>query len=324
MGNSNITLQQVADEVAAQGDLILQLPASGWSTQPALSIANRVMADMLSERFPWKWNRLMVTPFLNGNLQQDYAQVGLSTLGWIENAVVVDINNTALPKPTLPVEAVRDMARSSDQWGRPSKICWLLNEQLVRDVWPGAGVTITNPLGAVAMPANPILNILDANGNILVLTTFGVTGGSAPAAAASSAAGVTVADGTCVWKVAAPSDAGFRIWPITQLGTVYQFHVTAQKKPVLFTAMSQKLDPIPDDHYTHFATGYRCYGHQYSVAPAVRARFPDEHKLWMLSLSKACKRDDREKEDAAFVPASTIIGGGGGPVGPGTPYGPFD
>jgi hypothetical protein len=323
MGNSTKTLQSIVDSVTSIGDLALNLPVGGWGNEPSLTIANDVMTELLSKKFPWKWNRKVVAPFYTNTLQHDYAQVSLTDVGWIENASLIDINSTSLPKRLEWLEAVRDLARSSQSAGRPMKICWLPNDQLVQGVWPGAGKTYTNPVGAVALPDNPTTNILDANGNILVLTTYGVTGGVAPVAIVSAAAGTQVADGTCVWTVANPKAAGFRLLPLQSGGIVWQVNVVAQMKPPAIVSLSQKVDPVPDDHVKYFRDGFKAKAHQYSTAPAVRARFPNEHLLWMKSLEDVCKGDDREKEDAAFTPATTIMGGPiSGPIGPGNPYGP--
>jgi hypothetical protein len=189
MGNSTKTLQNIVDSVTSIGDLALNLPVGGWGNEPSLTIANDVMTELLSKKFPWKWNRKVVAPFYTNTLQHDYAQVSLTDIGWIENASLIDINSTSLPKRLEWLEAVRDLARSSQSAGRPMKICWLPNDQLVQGVWPGAGKVYTNPVGAIALPDNPTTNILDANGNILVLTTYGITGGVAPLAIASRGRG---------------------------------------------------------------------------------------------------------------------------------------
>jgi hypothetical protein len=175
------------------GDLALCV---GWRLfgQLPIEVANEVITEMMAQRFNWKFNRMIVPPFYSISWQQDYATINQKTIGWLEHAVAVDINNTALPKPIFWLECVRDLERTGFQFGRPEKICWLPNDQLVQDVWPGAAYTFTNPLGAINTPSNKLINILDANGNILILTTFGTTGVVAPAAPAASASGVVVND----------------------------------------------------------------------------------------------------------------------------------
>lgn len=316
-------LQQVVDFASTIGDLSPVLRAGGYSTEPAMTIASDVMTELLSERFNWKFNRMIVPPFLTNSWQQDYVSA-VNNIGWLEHAAAIDINNTSLPKPIYWPECVRDLERISIQSGRPSKVCWLPNDQLVQDVWPGAQKTYTNPLGQVQTPTNPNTNILDANGNILLLTTYGITGNVAPVLAAAAAVGATVNDGTCVWTKVDPKAQGFRLSPIPpQQGNVFQLHIIAQKKPVLFTSLDQTIDPIPDDFAKYFQDGFIAYCHRHSAAPLVRNRFEQMRADWLQSLARARGQGDRERDDAGFVPDKGIMSGGGNiPIGPGWPYGP--
>lgn len=326
MGNSTKSLQSVVDFCATIGDLNPFVSVGGYSAKLPIEVANEVITEMIAQRFNWKFNRMIVPPFYSISWQQDYATINLKTIGWLEHAVAVDINNTALPKPIFYLECVRDLERTGFQFGRPEKICWLPNDQLVQDVWPGAAYTYTNPLGAINTPSNKLINILDANGNILILTTFGTTGVVAPAAPAASASGVVVNDGTCVWTVADPKAQGFRLSPLPpQTGLVYQLYVIAQARPVMFTDLAQLLDPIPDDYAKYFQDGFIAKMHRHSAAPIVRNRYQQMNAEWMLSLAAARGQGDRERDDNGFVPTRGIMdtGSGAQPIGPAWPYGPF-
>jgi hypothetical protein len=308
MPNSTVTLQNVVDYVSTIGDLMAQLPAGGFSNLQALGLANDVIADLISKRFNWKFNRLVVTPFLTNSLQQDYCTIATKNIGWVESAAAVDINNSALPKPISPVLAVQDIELTSMSLGKPVRVCWMPNDQLVQGTWPGATQTYTNPLGAATTPYNPPTNIKDANGNILILTTYGVTGLVAPVLAASSPSGTTVNDGTCVWTVADPKAQGFRIWPLPpQRGTTYQVNVFAQARAPRFTVMSQVLDPLPDDYEHYFKQGYIAHCTKHSTAPVVRARATEEIQLWLKATEDACKQGDRETSGACITPESSIM-----------------
>lgn len=326
MGNSTTKLQDVIDYTSTIGDLSPMMKAGGFSNLMALTIANDVMTELLSERFNWKFNRMIVPPFQTNSFQQDYASINQKNIGWLEHAIAIDINNTALPKPIWWLKAVKDLERTSFQFGRPAKVCWQNNDQLVQGVWPGAGQAYVNPLGAVSAPSNPPTNILDANGNILVLTTYGVTGVAAPAAPAASASGVTVADGTCVWTVADPKAQGIRLSPMPpQTGITYQIYIVAQARPLKFATLAQLLDPIPDDYALHFRNGFIAYCHRHSTAPVVKARFKEAREEWLKSMAMAARQGDREDTDAGFIPDSGLMDSPSGaiPIGPAWPYGPF-
>lgn len=308
MGNSTVSLQSVVDYVNTIGDLMTQMPVGGFTNSLAQSIANDVMSEFLAQRFNWKFNRIIIPPFPTISWQQDYATINLKTLGWLEHGVAVDINNTALPKPIFWLTVKRDLELTSNAFGQPNKVCWLPNDQLTQGVWPGAQQTYTQPIGATQTPSNPKTVILDANGNILVLTTFGITGNVAPAAPAQSAAGVTVNDGTCIWTVADPKAQGFRLSPLPpQSGVVYQIYLIGQAKPTRFTSMEQMIDPIPDDYEKAFKDGFIALAHRHSTAPVVRARAETMRKQWLESLQEAKGQGDREEDDAMFVPTRTVI-----------------
>ena len=79
----------------------------------------------------------------------------------------------------------------------------MYNSDLNYGSWPGPGKTFYPLLTTAANPQNPIMSMVDANGNLLIVTGFGVTGAAAPVLPALSAEGATVTDGTVTWTVVA-------------------------------------------------------------------------------------------------------------------------
>ena len=326
MGSSTTSIQSIADYVSSMGEIAPILPTGGYSVQTALTMATDVMAELISQRFNFKWNREKIPPFYTNSWQQDYAGIGSTwpaPMGWMEGAYWIDINNTALPKPTWPIEVVRDLVPSSISGNPPAKIAWYPNKELIQGMWPGASKTYLQPLGAVITPTNPPTNILDANLNILVLTTYGTTGATAPVAPPASAEGVTVNDGTCVWTVADPEGQGFRLLPLPpQQAVVYQVNVVAQMKtPPPFTSMQQQINPVPDDHAKWFRDGFKAHCYEMSPNPQMRALFPKMRELWLAAIGGALKQDDRETDNAGFIPDRTVVAPQGGvDIGPANPY----
>lgn len=318
MGNSTRTLRSVADLAMLKPGLKPIFGSSGVTQQPALSTANRVIKDMLWPKMNFKFNRLIVPVFYTNSWQQDYASISVKNLGWGEHAFIRDINNTAFPKPIWPIEVVRDLERTSYQFGNPAKICWLPNDQLTYATWgggnqgdPGPNVTYTNPLGANITPANPVTQIIDTNGNIQVIKTFGVTGGVQPVwPAANSPAGTTTNDGTVVWQVADPKAAGFRVDPLPpQTGRVWEINFIAQMKPPTFTALTQTLEPMPDDFASFFEQGFMAILQELSPDPAERAKAPGAQAAWMAAVRQEAGVADRERDNAGFVPEQSIMDG---------------
>ena len=325
MPNSTTTIQSIFDFIASAGEVNPIIPAGGFSTNTATTIASDVMKDMIAARFNWKFNRAKSPLFVTNSWERDYAIIGQDDIGWIEDAYWVDTNNTAKPKPRWTIEVKRELATDAIQGNPPAKICWQYNNQLDQGIWPGADQLYVQPIGTnlPSSPNNPPINILDANGNILVLTTYGTTGSTAPAAPADSDEGVKVNDGSCVWTVADPEGQGFRLWPIPpQQGVVYQIHVIKQlKAPPDFTSMDQLINPIPDEYANYFRTG--CITHCYRVSPNPRMQsmFPTQRESWLASMPQAQKQADREQQDAGFIPDRSVVAPSGTyDIGPANPY----
>jgi hypothetical protein len=326
MGSSTTTVQNLVDYASSLGELQPVLPAAGFSVNTALGIATDVRNDMIAQRFNWKWNRQLIPPFYTISWQQDYA--GLNSrysadIGWLETAYWVDINNTSYPKPTYDIEIDRDLPVTSISGNPPAKIDWMFNKHLTHGTWPGPFKTYTQPLGALITPTNPNINIVDVNGNILVLTQYGVTGVTAPFVAASAAEGTTVNDGSCVWTVASPESQGFRIMPLPpQQGVVYQVNVVAQmKSPPPFTSMQQFIDPVPDDYASWFREGFLAYCYRMSPNANLRNQFPVMRNLWLMAMENSRKQGDREQTNSGFVPDRSVVAPQGGiDIGPANPY----
>jgi hypothetical protein len=178
MGNSTIKLGTVFNVIAARGIPDPRGGPSGYGDQLALECANEVMADIVCERYNQKWNRAYANPFYTNSFQQDYPQLAQpgGIIGWGEDGDVVDINNTYIPKPMSNIKWRRGLSRTNVSRWWPENLCWMYNNELEIAVWPGPGIVIYPLLGTSAPGGqNPILNMRDANGNILIVTGFGTT-----------------------------------------------------------------------------------------------------------------------------------------------------
>lgn len=317
MGNSTITLQDVMDGVSAIGDLNPVFDQTGgWADQPALTIGNDVMSELIGTRFPWKWNRIKIPPFPLNPYQQDYA-ASVTGIGWLENGLRIDINNSQYPPPTWPVYAVRDLQMENQLGGFPYQYCWFNNCDLEQAAWPGPEVKYIQPIGATTSPENSATDILDANGNILVLSKYGTTGLLPPVAPAWSGPGPQpptwpigqiITDGTCEWTVLDPNAQGFRFRPMPPAGgNVWLMRLFGQKKAQLFTKMKQFIEPIPDDQSKWFRDGCIAYAHRYSSNPNVKARYVTMRQEWIAAMDAQTKQNDREDESKGFFPDRNIM-----------------
>jgi hypothetical protein len=354
MGNSSKQIRELVDDARTFGDIAPVLPTGGFSLQPALSIANDTMTAFLmgspdGEPFNWKFNRFLIPPFFINSWQQDYFIPGLVNLGWLEGCTAVYQNTTTFPKNIRQVEVRRDIQETSAQTGNLAKCQWMQVDTMMCGVWgqsqvisltglpnPGPGVTYINPLGLTTMPPNPITCIKDAFGNFWVVTTYGTCGltnpfttnqnPTFPTQQNPTIVATTVTDGSVVWTAINPKGQGIRINPQpAQTGPLWQILPVGQQRIPQFTALSQYLDPVPDDYYAYFKQGFFAQCYRRSPDPKVRARFAEELKVWFKSLDNAVKQGSREMDDWGFVPASNVMDTGWAfnPVNPALPYGPW-
>jgi hypothetical protein len=345
------TGQSIIDSIRVMPDLapIFQSQVAGFSLEPGLTILNETMAYMLGVNFPWKFNEIEIAPFYVNSYQQDYATTN-TTIGYLTAGDCIDINNTAIPKAQPQVYCVKDLPRASSWVALPPmfygilqfQVCWRYNSQLYYGTWgqansgnatrgnnPVAGSVYTNPLASGAsMPANPITQIIDANGNYLVLTGYGTEGTTAPVAPASSAQGTIATPGsgaTTQWTVVSGTSQGFRIWPVPQQsGVVWQFNLRAQAKPPApLTSLSTLITPIPDEFAHVFRQGCITMSYRYSPEAKVRQRYPEELKLWTDVLLAGRMQGDRETENHSLLPSGGVVAYPSGtmPITPGNPFG---
>ena len=257
---------------------------------------------------------------------------GLLNLSWLERGVAFDINNSAVPKPYVRIECGRQLPQQTAQYtggaglGDPGfRANWFPNRTLYYGVWgaantgsktqgnnPVAGSVYTQPLGNNSQPANPITQIVDANGNFLLLTGYGTEGTTAPLAAMNAVPGTVATPGsgaTTTWTVLDPNGWGVRIMPVpSQTGSQWQFNITAQMKPVRFFSLSQTLAPLPDEMEPHFREGFIAQCYKRSPENAVYGKFKDMWQLWTQSLNELRAKEDRELEENKFIPTRTVFG----------------
>jgi hypothetical protein len=366
MPNSTITLQNIVDDANTLAELAPVLANSGMSDAPALSIANDVISAMLlggpdGQVFNWKFNRLNLPTFPTNSYQQDYFLLNVSNLGWLENALRIDINSTSVPKPDFPIEVKRDLDLTF-QVAMPAKISWIPNDLCITGTWgvsplgptatnpqgqlqsitsnytgmlnPGPNVVYTNPIGAVSQPLNATTIIKDPNGNFWLLTQYGVCGAvqptwpstpSYPTYQKPNQTPTVVTDGTVVWTAINPKGQGVRLsHNAPQSGNVWLIQPIGQMRVPVFTSLSQTLEPIPDDYATYFKQGFFAQCFRRSADIKVRSKFRDEWALFLQGLDKAVRQSSREPDDYGFVPSSSIMETGFGyQQSPATPFGPF-
>jgi hypothetical protein len=313
MAVSTKSLQLVLNIVASQGIPDPRNLPSGYGDDLALDLGSRVMADLITERFNWKFNRAVAVPIYTNSWQQDYPQPAQPNgiIAWGEDCDICDINNTSYPKPLNwdgPVTWMRGLTRTSVPRWRPTRICWMYNSELTWGTWPGAQV-VYHPLLTTGTPGqNSLMNMIDSNGNYLILTGFGTTGLTAPAAPANSTEGTTVNDGSCVWTVVSGTSQGFRVdFLPNSTGPTYQLIPSYQLAPPIFTTYEQLLTPIPDSFSRHFQTGLESYCLMASPNPADRPRGNEAYGRWIKTMTDMIKQGDQEPNTYGLIPQTSVV-----------------
>lgn len=311
MGNSTVSLQDIFDKIASKGIYDPRQAPSGYGDKLALRLANNVIADLIEERYNWKWNSFNAAPIYTNGWQQDYPQPQQSQgiIGWGEQGQLTDINNTSLPLPEWTIGWRRQLSRTSVPAWRPSYACWMYNKDLTLGTWPGAGVTFY-PLVGVNAPqgANPIMSMVDKNGNILIVTGFGVTGTNAPFLAANAAEGQTVTDGSVTWTCVSPNSQGFRMNCLpSQTGPTYQLIPVLQLEPPVLTSLDDTIDPIPDSFSRYFDRGLEIECLDSSPNPADQKRAEPARGLWLKTLMDIKRQADKELNVYGLVPMTSPV-----------------
>jgi hypothetical protein len=319
--SSTISLAYALDINASKGVPDPRAQASGYGDMLAIELGNQTMADLLAgavdarggvTRFNWKFNRGIASPFQLNSWQQDYPQLAQTAgiIGWGEECDILDINNTVVPKPLNwdgAISWVKQISRTSLSRWRPTKICWMYNNDLSYGTWPGAGVTFY-PLNGLNSTQNPIMSMIDKNGNLLIIKTLGTTGGSAPFAAVSAAEGTTVADGSVTWVVVSATSQGFRVdWLPNATQPNYQLIPYFQIEPPKFANAQQMINPIPDSFSRHFLDGLEARMFAASLNPGDAARGQKAMAAWLNSLLSMTGQANKEPDAYSMVPINQAV-----------------
>lgn len=337
MGNSTTQLQAIVDYCRTHVELNPVLSQSGFSQEPALTIANDVMVAMMAQPFNPRWNVQRFPVQYSNSWQQDYPS-NVVDIGWLETGIIFNINSTANPKNRYDLETNRFLAESSVQYGRPGQVSWVYNFNAIYGIWGGAalqeGSALNPAAGSVygplvgasvnAQPKNPLTQVVDPNGNFWTLIytpnfyTAGCTLGATqpswpttiqyPTLTKPNTVATTIADGTGLWTALNPNGFALRLNPIpSQTGVVWQIRAWYQKRPPQFTSLSQYLDPIPDDFVPYFRRGFVAYTYMHSKDKQVLAKFDRQQALWRESLMTYIRSGDRERDNTGLYPSEGIM-----------------
>lgn len=317
---STLNGQQLLDYARLFPWTTAAIGVAGYSQEPTVSFLDDICKKIMNKANPWKWNTVVAPVFYTQPFQQDYpTQISQAALGWIEACTMIDINNfTSEPPVQPPVKAVARLQPTS-ACGYPTKISWVINSAAITGIWPGPGIAYVSPLVSQGggPSSNQLTAITDTNGNIQVVTTYGVTGNSVPAwPAAGATPGTTTTDGSVVWTLIDPNGIAWRLDRLATFNSnVWQMCPTYQNKMPNILNLKQTVAPIPDDMSYLVKQGFLAYCYKQIDS----AKFQEQFAQWMQDVQEALGASDREDQEYGFAPSQGLanpgMGGGTGAYG---------
>jgi hypothetical protein len=325
MSQSTITVQQVVNYASQHTELMPLISVGGYTNEPALSIANDVLSELLGQPFPWKFNRKAAPVLVTQQWKQDYkfagasaftqnggAAIGLASANAItESSFVVTVNTIEAHNfsvgDTVYMTGNTVAAYNSAFSSTPSGSAWT------------GGWVIT------ATPTTTSFKFTHATSGLAASGAPGIT----DLGWLESATMVNMNDTSAaqyVWFLQAvrmlePSNRQFlpdRVAAIADdgAGTLtirLQFlpgpqplgvTLVYQQRPTLITSLSSTWAPFPDE----FAYVYRqlFLAHAYRFANSGRADV--EYQKAMAGIAKALGTNDREQSDEYITPEGSLGG----------------
>lgn len=102
---STLSIQNIINVCSQFTELIPLVGVGGVANEPALTIANECMSELLGEKFPWRCNRKEMPSFFTMRNQQDYKFAGAAAFG-LNDAQGVSIglaSNSAITESSFTV-----------------------------------------------------------------------------------------------------------------------------------------------------------------------------------------------------------------------------
>jgi len=97
MSNSTITLQTIVNFASTHIDLLPLSGVGGYTNEPALSLCNDVLSDLISDPNDWVFNRVEMAPVFTCQNKQDYLFAGATafSLGSTSQGWAIDLGSNS-------------------------------------------------------------------------------------------------------------------------------------------------------------------------------------------------------------------------------------
>lgn len=335
--SSTITLQTVVNLASTHSDLMPLAGVGGYNQEPALSLCNDTLQDLLSAPHDWKFNAIDMPFLVTANTRQDYLFAGATafTLGSDSAGASIGLGSASAVTVTSGVVTVNTLeshqfsvgdtvyhAGVTMTTGTTANYNSTFTQNATSSTWSGGWVitAVTTKSYSFAAVSG------QANGDIGGATGITDFGWLASATARelnnnSSPGNIRPVEAVRLLPVSGRTDNPSKVSVQKDLGTgvvkirfecatgstIWCINLVYQAKAPLLTQLSQTWAPFPDEFSYVYRQGllYRMY--RYLNSPMQAAEF----QKFQETILKATGADDREASDVHCYPESSLIDGRG-------------
>jgi hypothetical protein len=319
---STITLQDVINFASTHVDLMPITGVAGYTNEPALSLCNDVIQELLSAGYTWKFNRAEMALFFTQRGRQEYRFAGASAFSLRDGKGVgidLETNGGITQDGTeVTVNTLQDHA-------------FEVGEEVFID---GTGVydsTFAQTPNGSSWSNGYIVTVASGPRQFKFEATAGLGASGAPGifnfGELESATMVAANDSSNPQKVWHPtavrmlkksSDPGFvdKVCVVSEANGILVLRVTSvpqstpfclslvyQKKAPKKTALTDTWHPFPDEFAFVFRQAFLARAYRY-----VNSRLaPMEYQKLQLAVAKAIGKDDSESSDEQFAPQTPLM-----------------
>jgi hypothetical protein len=324
---STITLSQVVDLAVTHVDLIPLTNVGGYTNEPALSLCNDVLAELLSTPNDWKFNRQEMPMLVTAPQKQDYLFAGACafTLGSTSRGAAIDLvansgiteSGTTVTVKTLEAHGFSVGDTVYMQGNSVAAYNSTLTQTSSSSTWSGGWTILTVPTttsftfthassGLATSGASGItdyswlcsgtvveMNNTSSPQNIQLLEAVKEL---QPLSRVDNPSKVCVIKdyGTGVLKIRFQSVPGSTIWGA---------NLVYQGSPPLKVALTDTWSPFPDHYAYVIRQAFIWAAYRYAGAP----KADSEYEKLQQKVMKAMGQSDRETSDIHVFPEQALM-----------------
>lgn len=322
-----ITLQSVVNFASTHADLLPLAGVGGYTDEPALSICNHVLSDLLFSQIDFKFNRVAAPMMVTAINKQDYIIAGAVafTLGTTSTGAHIGLaSNSAISESgtTVTVTTLEPHRFAvGDTVYMSGNTVAAYNSTLTNDgnsaLWSGGWSVVT-------VPTTKTFTFTHASSGLAVSGAPGIT----DYGWLSSANMVNMNDTSptldirllqaereltawskaanpekvCVLKDNGDGTLTVRFWYVPST-TVWGVYLIYQAKPPLKTSLADNWSPFPDHYSSLIRQAVLAQMYRYLNSPQQNVEF---QKLQM-EIGKASGAEEREQTDTHLVPEEGLL-----------------